>query len=163
MNFNKDDYLTPESAVKLILPYVKKFKTIWCPFDKEDSNFVRVFKENSINVIHSHIEYGEDFFTYTPNQNYDAIVSNPPFSKSDKIIQRLHKIDKPYAIIMPVSSLQGKTKFQYIKDTAQVLIPENRIQYLNPITKTNLDTTVSFGSVYLCRDILPEKLIYEYY
>lgn len=28
--FNKDDYMTPESAVNLILPYVKKFKTMLC-------------------------------------------------------------------------------------------------------------------------------------
>lgn len=61
VTFNKDDYMTPESAVNLILPYVKKFKTIWCPFDKEDSNFVKIFKENGINIINTHIDYGNDF------------------------------------------------------------------------------------------------------
>lgn len=160
MNFNRDDYMTPESAVNLILPYVKKFNTIWCPFDKEDSNFVKIFKENGINIINTHIDYGNDFFNFMPKDSFDAIVSNPPFSKLDKVIQRLYEINKPYAIIMPVHSLQGKTKFRYIKDTAQILIPEDRIQFLNPITKSKLDTTVSFSSCYLCKDVLPERLLY---
>lgn len=113
--FNKDDYMTPESAVNLILPYVKKFRTIWCPFDKEDSNFVKIFKENGINIINTHIDYGNDFFSFMPKDSFDAIVSNPPFSKLDKIIQRLHEINKPYAIIVPVYSLQGKQNLNILK------------------------------------------------
>ena len=158
---DKDNWETPESAVNLILPYVLNFKTIWCPFDTEDSNFVKIFKENGINVINSHISSGEDFFTFEPS-NYDAIISNPPFSKIDYIIKRLYKLDKPYAIIIPLYAIAGNTKFNYIKDSAQILIPENRIQYINPDTK-EVVPAVSFASCYLCKDILPERLIYVNY
>ena len=158
---NKDSWETPKSAVKLILPYVLKFKTIWCPFDTEDSSFVRTFKENNINTINSHISDGKDFFTFEPS-NYDIIVSNPPFSRIDPIIKRLHNLNKPYAIIVPLYAIAGSTKFDYIKDSAQILIPENRIQYINPDTKETVPA-VSFASCYLCKDILPERLIYVKY
>lgn len=39
-----DEYYTPTYAVNVILPYISKFKHIWCPFDTEDSEFVKVLK-----------------------------------------------------------------------------------------------------------------------
>ena len=45
-SINGDEYYTPENAVNMILPYIQKgggkYKTIWCPFDKEYSAFVQV-------------------------------------------------------------------------------------------------------------------------
>ena len=43
-----DEWLTPESAVIPLVEQLKNkgFKTIWCPFDLDDSNYVKVLKEN---------------------------------------------------------------------------------------------------------------------
>lgn len=61
--FNKnDEYYTPSYAVYPIIKYIKPNSTIWRPFDKEESNYVKIFRENGFNVIHSHIETGQDFF-----------------------------------------------------------------------------------------------------
>ena len=38
-----DEWYTPKNAVEMILPYVKNYKTIWCPFDKPYSEYVKVF------------------------------------------------------------------------------------------------------------------------
>ena len=38
-----DEWYTPKSAVEMILPYVKNYKTIWCPFDKPYSEYAKVF------------------------------------------------------------------------------------------------------------------------
>lgn len=67
------------------MPYIQhwKDKTIWCPCDKEDSEFVKVLKENGFNIVYSHIDYGQDFFAYTPRQ-FDVILTNPPY-KNKKI------------------------------------------------------------------------------
>lgn len=35
-----DEYYTPAYAVKALLPYIKEKSTIWCPFDKQWSEFV---------------------------------------------------------------------------------------------------------------------------
>ena len=39
-----DEYYTPEYAVLPLLEFLDPFrgKTIWCPFDKEDSEYVKV-------------------------------------------------------------------------------------------------------------------------
>ena len=63
-----DEQYTPRGGVDVLLPYIQhlKDKIIWCPFDKEDSQFVKVLTENGFNVIYSHLEYGQDFLTYEP-------------------------------------------------------------------------------------------------
>ena len=45
---NNDEYYSPKNVVNIILPYIQKsgYKNIWCPFDKKESNFVKIFKEN---------------------------------------------------------------------------------------------------------------------
>jgi hypothetical protein len=41
---DNDEWYTPEEAVKIILPLIPdNVKTIWCPFDKPESEFVKVF------------------------------------------------------------------------------------------------------------------------
>ena len=41
---------TPRYGVLPILKYIPKGQTVWCPFDREDSEFVKVFKEKGIKV-----------------------------------------------------------------------------------------------------------------
>lgn len=39
----QDEWYTPKEAVIPLLKHVPKEWTIWCPFDKESSEFVQVF------------------------------------------------------------------------------------------------------------------------
>ena len=75
-----DEYYTPEYIVEILLPFIKQkgFKTIWCPCDKEWSEYVKVFQREGINVIYTHIDNGQDFLEFQPNEQYDAIITNPP-------------------------------------------------------------------------------------
>lgn len=42
-DIESDEYFTPENVVKAIIPYIpKEVKTIWCPFDKENSSYVKI-------------------------------------------------------------------------------------------------------------------------
>ena len=63
-NGGGDEQYTPYYAVELIIPYIQHFKDkiIWCPCDTEESEFVKVLKENGFNVVNSHIDLGQDFF-----------------------------------------------------------------------------------------------------
>ena len=38
-----DEWYTPRRAVEIILPYIPDGATVWCPFDKQESEFVKVF------------------------------------------------------------------------------------------------------------------------
>ncbi len=61
---------------------------VWCPFDKEESNFVKqLSKWAFIDVVFSHIDNGQDFFNYEPKE-WDIIVSNPPFTNKRKYFER---------------------------------------------------------------------------
>ena len=154
-----DEVYTPLYAVKPLIKYLTHFTTIWCPFDTEDSEYVKCFQQIGKNVIYSHIQFEQDFFSYEPKE-YDIIISNPPFSLKDEIIKRLYELNKPYAILLPLPSLQGQTRFPYIKD-CEALIFDKRINYYKDKSKTEVQKGVSFASFYLCRNFLPEKLIFE--
>jgi hypothetical protein len=111
-------------------------------------------------VIHSHIDEGFNFFFYEPQEHYDVIISNPPFSCKDAVLKRLYELDKPYAMLLPVPTLQGQARFPYMKDI-QYLGFDKRINYYKDKEMTKLQTGVSFGSCYLCRKFLPKDLIIE--
>ena len=157
-----DEVYTPAYAVKPILKYIKQTDIIWCPFDKEDSEYVKVIKQNGNKVIFSHIDDVENhnFFEYEPLSQYDMIISNPPFSIKDNILKRIYELDKPYALLLPIPTLQGQKRFPYMKD-CQALIFDKRINYYTDIEKKEIQKGVSFGSFYLCRKFLPRDLIFE--
>lgn len=155
-----DEVFTPDYAVKPILKYINKDAVVWCPFDTEQSEYVKLISEKGNKVIYSHIDEGKNFFKYEPEEHYDYIISNPPFSIKDEILQRLDELGKPYALLLPIPSLQGQKRFKYIKN-CQALIFDKRINYFTDISKKNIQKGVSFGSFYLCKNFLPKDLIFE--
>lgn len=158
-----DEVYTPEYAIKPLVKYLKQFNpkaTIWCPFDLEHSFYVKVFEEAGFNVIHSHIDEGKNFFFYEPEESYDIIISNPPFSQKDNVLKRLYELNKPYAMLLPIPTLQGQTRFPYLNDI-QYLGFDKRINYYKDKTMTKTQDGVSFGSCYLCKYFLPKDLIIE--
>lgn len=112
------------------------------------------------NVVRSHIDDGQDFFKYEPD-DYDIIVSNPPFTIKDKILERLYELEKPFAILLPLNSLQGQSRFKYFEQGLQLLSFDQRIGYHN---LNSMDKTVEgspFATAYFCRNLLPRDLIIE--
>ena len=163
---DSDEVYTPAYAVKPLLKYVEAFwhpmheTVIWCPFDEEDSEYVKVFRNEGYKVIATHIRNGQDFFIYEPNERYSFIISNPPFSKKDQVIKRLYELNKPYAILLPVPALQGQRRFPYMKD-CEALIFDKRIQFYKDKQHNYINSSISFGTFYLCRNFLSEGLIFE--
>lgn len=159
-----DEVYTPAYAVQPILKYIdrgnKPNYTIWCPFDTEESEFVKLIEQEGHKVIHSHIDEGKNFFYWEPEEAYDYIISNPPFSIKDEVLKRLFELNHPYAMLLPIPTLQGQKRFPYMKD-CQALIFDKRINYFKDQKTKEIQKGVSFGSFYLCRDFLPQDLIFE--
>lgn len=158
-----DEVYTPAAAVKPLLKYLEQFNpnaVIWCPFDEDFSQYVQIFEAAGYKVIRSHIDEGKNFFFYEPEEPYDVIISNPPFSCKDDVLKRLYELAKPYAMLLPIPTLQGQTRFPYMKDI-QYLGFDKRINYYKDKAMTKAQTGVSFGSCYLCRGFLPRDLILE--
>ena len=155
-----DEVYTPDYAVKPILKFLKPGSVIWCPFDTENSEYVKIFKEAGYKVIYSHIDNGQNFFEFEPKEDYDVIISNPPFSIKDDILRRLNELDKPYAMLMPLPALQGQKRFKYLKGS-QALIFDKRINYFKDYKTKEIQKGISFASIYICKDFLPKDLIFE--
>lgn len=154
---NGDERYTPYYAVTPILEYIPKYMKIWCPFDEEWSAFYQTFKKFGYDVIRSSLTDGKDFFEYEPD-DYDIIISNPPFSKKDEVIERLYALNKPFMILLPLNTLQGKKRYKSFKNGIQILAFDKRINY-HTDSMTNFKRGNHFASAYYCRDVLPKDLI----
>jgi len=155
LHYNKkDEFYTPRYMVEPIIQYIKKGSVIWCPFDKEQSEFVLVLREKGFKVIYSHIDEGKDFLTYEPSDKYDYIISNSPFSIKLKVLKRLYELDKPFMVIfgLPILNYQVIGNFFLDKDL-QLLIFDKKVSYDG--------NTSSFNTSYFCRNALPKDLIFH--
>lgn len=155
-----DECYTPEYAVYPIIKYLDKDKIIWCPFDTEDSNFVKILKENGFKVINSHINTGQDFYEYEP-ENWDVIVSNPPFTNKKEIFERCLSFNKPFALIMTNTWLNDSAPKKLFKDKElQLLMFDKRIRFVKPSGEEMGNPT--FSSSYYCYNLLPKQIIMEF-
>ena len=151
----QDEYYTPPILVKPILTFVKPHSTIWCPFDTENSEFVLQLQEAGHKVIYSHIWYGQDFFNYEPKENYDYIISNPPFSRKLEVFDRLYKLNKPFAMVCPLTMLNYQEVGEFFLDKdLQLLIVDKKVSFNG--------NTASFNNSYYCYKMLPKDLIFTH-
>lgn len=151
-----DECYTPRYVVEAILPFIPKDKVIWCPFDREDSNFTIVLKENGYNVINSHIDYRQDYYDYEPPY-WDIMVSNPPFTAKRKIFERALSFGKPFMLLMSNTWLNDSAPKVLFKDKdLQLLMFRNRIKFLN---NGIINNKITFSSSFYCYNILPKQII----
>ena len=149
-----DEWYTPEYAIDPIIKFLPPQKIIWCPFDSINSNYVKILKKHHYKVIYSHKDADQDFFQYQPAK-WDIIVSNPPFSIKDKILERCYEYKKPFALLLPLSALEGVFRTNlYIQYGVEILKFDRRISY-------NHTKGISFATGYFCWKLLPQQLIHE--
>jgi len=151
-----DEVYTPKILVDVLKPYLHEPKIIWSPFDTADSEFVINLREWGHEVIHGHIDDGDDFFEYEPEE-YDLIISNPPFSIKMKVLERLYKLNKPFAMVMglPILNYQVIGKFFHdMGSDLQLLIVDKKIGFNG--------CTASFNNSYFCRNLLLDQIVFEH-
>ena len=149
-----DERYTPRYAVLPILKYLPD-KIVWCPFDTENSEFVLALKENGFKVVFSHLRNGQNFFEYEPEE-WDLIVSNPPFTKKREVFERCLSFGKPFALLMSNLWLNDSSPSKLFKERElQLLLFDKRVQY------DSINKRVPFGSSYFCWNILPKQIVFE--
>ena len=124
-----DDYNTPVQAWEFLLNNMQqeaKNSIIWCPF-YHDGSLIKNLKDFNIKLIHEN----KDFFTYEP-EKYDMIVDNPPYSCKKEILERCLKLNKPFALLLPLDTLERhymKDLFNSNTNKIQVLVPRKRYDF----------------------------------
>ena len=149
-----DDYMTPKHAWEDIKEYIPKNKIIWEAF-YGDGNSGNYLTELGFDVIHEHL----DFFTEPPDE-WDIIVSNPPFSLSKEVLSKMLDYDKPFIMIMPSSKI-NTGYFRDWKDKGiQIIIPKKRIHFTKLVDgkiPDNWKNACNFDCFYYCYKIGLEK------
>ena len=155
-NLNGDEYYTPKYIVEILLPHLKNIKTIWCPCDTKDSEFVKVFQENGYKVLFSHIDNGEDFLLYEPKEQYDCIITNPPFSIKNNILQRCIDLGKPFVLLLSATCIQSASLIRIISQCKNFnfIMFDKRISYSGD--------RPPFPSWYFTENILDKNKFYIY-
>ena len=164
VNGGGDEQYTPRYGVEVLLPHIQhlKDKIIWCPFDREDSEFVKVFRENGFNVVYSHIDYDQDFFTYEPSE-WDVIISNPPYKNKRVFWERCLDLKKPFALLLPPNILSDSVINVTMRERErelQLLIPSKRMRFFNKQTgETGNQPT--FKASYFGVNIFQQQIILQ--
>lgn len=155
---NNDECYTPVYGVLPILKYIPNNSIVWCPFDTEESEFVKLISKQNP-VIHSHISTGQDFFSYEPEQ-WDVMISNPPFTDKRKYFERALSFNKPFALVMTNTWLNDSAPKQLFKDKdLQLLMFDRRMKFNSPDGRSN--DKITFSSSYYCWNFLPKQIIME--
>lgn len=158
--FDSDELYTPMMLVEVIKPFFEQWldtwysdntrkPIIWCPFDNEKSSFVQFFKRyNNIDVVWSHLvdEDGNgDFFKRIETQNFDLVISNPPFSLKLKIFKTLDSLNKPWALICNMMAINYQEIGEYfVNHPIGLIVPDKKVSFDG--------NTASFCSGYYCSE-----------
>ena len=146
---DKDHIATPEWLVTRIFDLIdiKAFSRIWFPFDNYDSEFKLKADRLGLNytATHKFDSCGNDFFTTEPPKDCDLMISNPPFSQQNKILERTFKlIDdkliKSFALLLPLSTLETPFRsklYEKYENKISIIIFKKRIKFLGCKTSFN--------------------------
>lgn len=159
-----DEQYTPRYGVEILLPHIQhlKDKVIWCPFDREDSYFVIVLKENGFKVVYSNKDQSQDFLTYEPKE-WDLIISNPPYKNKRVYWERALNLKKPFTLLLPLNILSDSiinTTMREREKELQLLIPSKRMRFYNKKTGVT-GNQPTFKATYFGVNIFKQQLILQ--
>lgn len=128
-NSYSDEWYTPAYVVRTMLKVFppNAGDRILLPFDTAESNFTKIitaeYDKQAIWGI-------QDFLTR--DYEFDYLISNPPYSIKDKIIERCIDLGKPSVLLLPIDTLGGVQRHKLFHRTRiGVYIPTKRIKFIN--------------------------------
>ena len=153
-----DDYETPCEAWKILLDRIEdKTLRIYEPFYCSGRSKRIVEGHGFPHVIHEQ----RCFFNNPPNPNeYDIILSNPPYSNLPKIFCVLKELDKPWAMLIHLVSISNQYFQNAIRDSSklQLIIPKKRIHFIREGEGTK---RCNFDTAWVCYGLnLPQTIMY---
>lgn len=127
----QDEVYTPECAIIPLIKYLPKNAIIWECTDYGSSNITKILKDNGFKVISTH-KNNFDFLTDDPEFDFDIIITNPPYSLKDEFLKKCYEYKKPFALLLPLTALEGiKRNALYKKYGLNLIVFDKRINFLN--------------------------------
>lgn len=149
-----DELYTPEYGIKPLLKYLPKNVKIWECTDYGKSNITKVLNENNYEVITTNKD-DFNFLTDKPNFDFDMIITNPPYSLKDEFIKKCYEYNKPFCLLLPITSLEGIERGKLFREKGiELLVLDKRIDF-------NGKGKVWYNTSWFCWNVLPKQLIFE--
>jgi len=152
-NGSPDDFYTPDYAIAPLIPYLNKDWKIWeCACGT--GSIVSFLSQKEFNIFGTDKKEGFDFLN-SDRTDFDCVITNPPFSLKDKFLQKCFEIGKPFALLLPITALEGiKRQEMYKKYGIKIILFNRRINY-----KGHNSGSCWFSSAWFCWGLnLPEQL-----
>jgi hypothetical protein len=153
-----DEVFTPPYAIKPLLPYLKKELVIFeCAYGS--GNLAKSLSDAGYTVIgDSQINFLE--FEKDDCEWCDYIVTNPPYSKKTAFLKKCFEIGKPFALLLPLTALEGKERnAMYRNYGIQLIIPDRRIHFLMTETRQGSKSSSWFQTAWFTHGLnLPQQL-----
>lgn len=125
-----DDFQTPTEALNPLILYLKDKRTIWeCASGK--GNLSSELRKNGFFVIGTDILNGHDFLEWEPD-DFDCIVTNPPYSLKEEFIKRCYELGRPFALLLPLTALESEKRQKFWRQGLQLIIPNKRFNFETP-------------------------------
>ena len=133
-----DDLYTPVEAVTPLLGYLPEVMdheiTAWECCDSGSSNITNVLKEHGYKVLSTDIKTGFDFLNETMSEDVlatiDFIITNPPYSLKDEFIRKCYEYQKPFALLLPLTALEGIERGKMFNEYGiSVVVLDKRIDF----------------------------------
>lgn len=114
-----DELWTPLEAFTYLTPYLPGSGIVWeCA--PGTGVLVDHLQKFGLNVV----DWDGNFLKDTPPDAWDFIVTNPPYSKKHLFLKRAHELKKPYAILLPVTTLGVKRCQIWMGDVDVLFLPK---------------------------------------
>lgn len=155
-----DQCWTPPQAAAPLLPYIPQGSRIWeCAAGA--GWLARWLRDAGHTTIESDVTTGQNFFGYEPDEPWDLLVTNVPFSLKYKFLQRAYELGKPFALLVPYSTVFASTA-KKIRDSHggkwEELRMNKRINFYMPGSGYN-NNGAQMSTMWLCHGLLPQAVI----
>lgn len=150
-----DEVYTPAYAIEPLIEFIPKDKIVWECTDFGASQITSRLRELGYTVVASHRD-DFDFLEDTPDFEYDIIITNPPYSLKDKFLKRAYELNKQFAFLLPITSLEGLARGKLFRENnIEVLVLDGRVNF------TKGKAGAWFNTSWFCNGLLPKQLVFK--
>jgi hypothetical protein len=130
MNGRSDEFGTPKECFNILKPFLKEKCIIWeCAWGK--GSLAKHMEEEGFIVVGENRD-----FLISDELDCSYIITNPPYSLKEEFLKRAYEIGKPFALLMPLTALEGKKRGAlYKRYGIQLIIPNKRFNFETPSGK----------------------------